>query len=185
MGAMLLETAYYITQIIAVIAILGSLIAIWFQMRQNQMVERANNQRELLILAQRWMNSTRDDSDLFDMAARLMEDYEGADPIEQGRFWSWAFELLMTVEIAMYMHRDGFMNDASYDGFIQVAIAVVKTPGGQQWWEEVRHVWGADAVEELTKRMNEIGDQVPPWNELQPTFKRYTEKLRLAEKSAE
>ena len=51
---MTLEALYYITQIIAVLAILGSLIAIWFQMHQNQLVERANGQRELLMQASDW-----------------------------------------------------------------------------------------------------------------------------------
>ena len=62
---------------------------------------------------------------------------------------------------------------------MQVGMSLIKTPGGQQWWEEVRHIWGADAVEELTKRMNEIGDQVQPWNELRPDFRRYMDQKRL------
>ena len=45
---MSLETVYYITQIVAVVAILASLVAIWFQMRQSQKMERAAAQRELL-----------------------------------------------------------------------------------------------------------------------------------------
>ena len=175
---MTLETLYYMTQIIAVLAILGSLIAIWFQMRQNQMVERADSQRELLAKAVQWTNTVRDDKELLDVVARLLEDYASADPADQARFFAWGFELLMTVEMAMYMHKDGFMNDASYDGFMQVGMSVIKTPGGQEWWEEVRHIWGADAVEELAKRMSEIGNQVPPYNELRPDFKRYMDQKR-------
>jgi hypothetical protein len=175
---MTLETLYYITQIIAVLAILGSLIAIWFQMRQNQMVERADSQREVLAKGQQWIKTVRDDPDLYDVAARLMEDYATADPADQGRFWAWGFELLLTVEMAMYMHKDGFMNQASYDGFMQVGMSLIKTQGGHQWWQEVQHIWGADAVEELKKRMDEIGDQVPPWNELRPDFKRYMDQKR-------
>lgn len=178
---MSLETVYYVTQIVAVIAILGSLTAIWFQMRQNQMVERANGQRALLMQAREWANATRDDAALFDTVARLMEDYEGADPADQGRFRSWGFDLLFMVESAMYMHRDGFQNEASYNGFVQAAISLVNTPGGRQWWQEAQRIWGADAVAELKERMDEIGDQVPPWNELRPEFKRYTERKRQAE----
>ena len=178
---MTLETLYYITQIVAVIAILGSLIAIWFQMRQNQRVERANGQRTLLVQASEWFNATRDDSELFDILARLMEDYNGADPIDQARFSSWGFELLFMVESAMYMHRDGFLNEKSYDGILQGALALVKTPGGQQWWQEAQHIWGADAVAELKERMTAIGNQVPPWNELRPEFKRYMDQKRQAE----
>lgn len=178
---MSLETVYYVTQIVAVIAILGSLTAIWFQMRQNQMVERANGQRALLMKASDWFNVNRDDAMLFDIIARLMEDYDGADPEDQGRFSSWGFELLFMVESAMYMHRDGFLNEKSYDGFMQGAIGLVKTPGGRQWYAGAQHIWGADAVAELKERMDEIGDQVPPWNELRPEFKRYMERKRQAE----
>ena len=35
---MTLEDIYYISQIVAVVAILGSLVAIWFQMRQNHAI---------------------------------------------------------------------------------------------------------------------------------------------------
>ena len=175
---MTLEALYYITQIIAVLAILGSLIAIWFQMHQNQLVERANGQRELLMQASDWFNANRDDLALFDTLARLMEDYNNADPVEQGRFSSWGFELLFMVESAMYMHRDGFLNEKSYDGFLQGALALVKTPGGQQWYAGAQHIWGADAVAELEQRMDEIGEQVPQWNELRPEFKRYIDQQR-------
>ena len=179
---MSLETIYYLTQIIAVVAILGSLIAIWFQMRQNQRVERANGQRTLLIKASDWFNASRDDPGLFDTIARLMEDFDGADPTEQGRFSSWGFELLFMVESAMYMHSDGFLNEKSYYGIVQGAIALVKTPGGRQWYANAQHIWGADAVQELKVQMDAIGDQVPPWNELRPEYKRYTaQKLRGAE----
>ncbi|MEM6555136.1 MAG: hypothetical protein AAF642_04635 [Pseudomonadota bacterium] len=170
---MTLETLYYITQIIAVLAILGSLIAIWFQMHQNQRVERANGQRELLMRASDWFNANRDDPALFETLARLMQDYNNAAPVDQGRFSSWGFELLFMVESAMYMHRDGFLNEKSYDGFLQGALALVKTPGGQQWYAGAQHIWGADAVAELEQRMAEIGYQVPPWNELRPEFGRH------------
>lgn len=45
---MSLETIYYVTQIIAVAATLASLVAIWFQMRQAQKMERAAAERDLL-----------------------------------------------------------------------------------------------------------------------------------------
>lgn len=78
----------------------------------------------------------------------------------------------------MYMHRDGFLNEKSYDGFLQGALALVKTPGGQQWYAGAQHIWGADAVAELEQRMDEIGEQVPQWNELRPEFKRYIDQQR-------
>ena len=84
----------------------------------------------------------------------------------------------------MYMHRDGFQNKASYNRFIQAVASLTNTTGGRQWWPEAQHIWGADAVAELEEWMNEISDQVPPWNELRPEFKRYTEQLERAEREA-
>ncbi len=83
-----------------------------------------------------------------------------------------------------YLHRDGFLNEKSYDGFMQAAMAVVKTPGGAQWYAEAKRIWGKDAVAELDARMAQIGDQVPPWNELRPEFARHLERLQQVEERA-
>ena len=127
----------------------------------------------MLIQAREWMNSTRLDPDLFCVVARLMEDYLGADPADQAKFSSWGFDLLFMVEAAMYMRRDGFQNEASFRGFEAVAISIIRTPGGAQWWEEARRVWGQDAVDHITARLQETVDDIPPWNELRPEFKRF------------
>ena len=47
---MTLETVYYITQIIAVGAILASLVAIYIQQRKDHILARADSQREVLQL---------------------------------------------------------------------------------------------------------------------------------------
>ena len=45
---MTLETIYYITQIIAVGAILASLVAIYIQQRKDHVLARAEHQRQIL-----------------------------------------------------------------------------------------------------------------------------------------
>ena len=60
---MTLETIYYVGQTIAVVAILISLAAIWFQMKQTHDLARVDSSRNMWMYVSEVMTALVDDSD--------------------------------------------------------------------------------------------------------------------------
>lgn len=164
------------------LAVIGSLLFVGNQLRQNQMIARGNAQRELLIGAAEWLSSTRHDPELFATVSRLLHGYAEASADERHQFSTWGYELLMLVERALYMHRDGYMNEDSWQGFRGMGLSVLLSPGGRQWWEaEARFVWGASAVEHFSAAIEAADDSTPDFLQLRPEFEaKYAELVPSA-----
>jgi hypothetical protein len=159
------EAVGAIGEITAAVTVVASLIFVGYQLRQGQRSDRAAGQRDIHKQAREWYVSPRTHPGLFEVIAEVLQDWDGAPPEKQVLFDTWAFDYLLLVEQVMYMHRDGFINDASSEGFVNVALAIMATPGGAQWWLQVRQFWGQDAVEYLESQLAEKGGDIPPFDE--------------------
>ena len=124
---MTLETVYYITQIIAVVAILASLFAIWFQMRQSQKMERAAAQRELLDRVSEFTRSfSTEAGDHFILG---MHDLDAAPHEVKLALHNRLIELVFITESALNMYNDGFFSEGTWAGIEGAMLGMLRTPG--------------------------------------------------------
>ena len=152
------------------LAVIASLLFVGYQLKQGQNVERANGQREMLKQARDWFALTRHDEVLNQTVESLMSDFSKGNSRQQHLFYSWFWDLLLLVEQAYYMHRDGFMNDASFTGFEITLISLIKTPGGAACWQQASGVWGEDARNHIIQRMQDSTEDIQPFDTLFPHF---------------
>ncbi len=167
---MTLESIYYIGQTIAVVAILGSLIAIYFQMRQGQALARADSQRDLLKSIGVFLQMTLDNPRVLRDVRLGLQEYDTASHETKSNFTTWAFAYLHVMEQCVYMKADGLITESSFNGFEAGALGIISTPGGAQWWEHSKKIIGQDVVVHLERRLAELGDSVPPFYELLTQF---------------
>ena len=111
---------------VGALAVLITLIAIYFQIRQNQVLERESAQRNLLDQCRDYFNHLSSDQELFDDVRECLHEYSTADPFKKQRFFAWSFDLLFIVEQAYYQRREGLINEASFHGFTNGMLAVIK-----------------------------------------------------------
>jgi len=173
MGApMTLEAIYYIGQTIAVAAILASLVAIWFQMRQSQKMERAAAQRELLLRVSEWSREfTTSGSDGDNYIRGLME-YENGESAVQMEINRAMSEFVFICESALNMRKDGFFSEGTWIGIEGATLALLRTPGGQQWWQYGQQWIGPEIVEHLRARLEEVDPNLPTFLDFTPTFRK-------------
>ena len=172
---MTLETIYYIGQTVAVGAILASLVAIWFQMRQSQKMERATAQRDLLDRVSMFTRSmTQDEADLWLLG---LHDLTGASSGVDFMMDKKTSEFLLLTEAAFNMHNDGFFTDGTWTGIEGYMISILRTPGGQQYWDYKKNVIGFEISKHLTARMNALGPDIPTVFETQPYMQRRLNEL--------
>lgn len=131
---MTLEAIYYIGQTIAVIAILGSLVAIFFQQKRANDFELANGQRDLLNRARELFSlAAKDEATLTSIQSGL-HDYQSANDFQQATFSAWAFHAFMTIQQAYYLNAAGLVKNDVYQAYVNYAMATLNTKGGRDWW---------------------------------------------------
>ncbi|MEO1662415.1 MAG: hypothetical protein AAFR51_15610 [Pseudomonadota bacterium] len=163
---MSLETVYYVTQIIAVGAILISLIAIYIQQRKDHILARAENQREILREIENLTGIPVASPDALQNIRACYFDYEGATPAQQADFAHVVHKAISIAETALYMRNDKLIAEASYRGMEGAALLSLMTPGGQQYWQRMRMFLGSDIREALDQAMRERTDIPPIWEVL-------------------
>lgn len=160
---MTLENIYYITQIIAVGAILASLVAINIQQRKDHALARAEHQRQILTEVPRYFELAATNPAALKSIRRCYRDFEGASPQDQAAFAQHMHTGITLAETAFYMRKDKLLNDAMFVGFENAALINLVTPGGKQYWQRARLAVGADIREALDKALNERTDIRPVW----------------------
>lgn len=159
---MTLEEIYYISQIVAVLAILVSLIFVGRQLQQSQKMERAAAQRDLLLRVAEWSRMVHQDNDgAFDKFVLGLREYEQPDALTQMHVDKFLSEFVFVAESALNMRKDGFFSDGTWVGIEGAAIALLRTPGGTQWWKYAQHFIGTEIVKHLNTRLPQVDPATP------------------------
>ena len=168
---MTLEDIYYISQIVAVLAILVSLIFVGRQLRQSQKMERAAAQRDLLLRVAEWVRMVHQDSDgSFDKFVLGLREYDHADALTQMMVEKCLAEFVFVAESALNMRRDGFFSDGTWRGIEGATLSLLRTPGGAQWWKYGQRTIGYEIVQHLNKRLSEMDTATPNFLQFAPSY---------------
>lgn len=153
------------------IAVVASLLFVGYQLRQQAHIERASAQRDLLAATREWVSLPSRSEAHFNAIRRCLDDFDGTDAWSRQLFWDWAVNILLILETALYMQQNKFVHGGSFERFEQLVLSIVRASGGRQWWNHMYRAIGVDVAEHVARLIVEIGDEVPPWNELMPHFK--------------
>ncbi len=169
---MTLEQLSLIAQILSVLLIPASLIFVGMQMRQTHAIERANAQRHVLSQWQDWMNSLAQNAEAFADVRDCLHDYAGQKEFKRHRFFAWAFESLWIAEQTLYQWNEGLINEKPFLGSINAVMAIIVTPGGQQWWVDAQKLVGGDIRDYLAERLAGNAIDLPQqWQDLATHFR--------------
>ncbi len=142
---MTLESIYFISQIVAVIAILASLIFVGLQVRQsNRAAEQANTLAkadmtqaswDTILVTQAQMYSTPESADL------MQRGLYGAAPLtdaEKLRFSINMSNMLSTVESGYVLWRQGLFDETSHQRTMRSMAVYFESPRVRKWWALAR-----------------------------------------------
>ena len=146
-----------IGEIIGAAAVLITLIAIYFQQRKIHALSRAENQRQILTSTRDLMEFVSDHPSALESIRSCLQNYEDAPSQAQVHFSNYCHGYVNLAEQAQYLYRDKLINKASYEGFEVLALMLLATPGGQQWWHQARVAFGEDIREPLDKMLENRG----------------------------
>lgn len=176
---MTLEEVYYIGQTVAVVAILASLGAIWFQMKQSTKMERASAQRELLDRVSQFTRGIAGQE--LDHLLLGMDDFDAATHETKSIAHNKFMEFVFITESALNMHNDGFFSAGTWAGIEGVMLGMLRTPGGKQFWDYTQQIVGFEIAEHLNQRLEELGPNGPNFLDAVPYYRPRLAELRAGQ----
>jgi len=135
-------------EIIGARAVIPSILSLAGQIRQGTALARAESQRERLDTAHIWHPLATTPGLTADFRNALNRHSE-PDPDAQARFHHFMHPLPNHVEALFRMHRQGLLEDESYERWMAGLIAIINAPGASLWWEQVEGMLGPEFVEGL------------------------------------
>ena len=115
----------------------------------------------MLLQGREWTAIPSSSETQFNAIRRCLDDFDGADAWSRQQFFSWATDILLLFESVLYMKNDNLVHEGSFSGFEHLALTIVRTPEGSQWWKYTYNVIGTDVGEHISKRLEEVGESVP------------------------
>ena len=162
------------------IVVVATLFYLASQVRQSTKMEKAVAQRDLLQRVAAWNSRLSDNSQQhYDRFVLGLRDYDNASTEVKLAIDAYVAEFVFVTEAALNMRRDGFFSDGTWTGIEGGAIALLRTPGGNQWWQYGKLFVGSEIVEHLEQRLAETPDDFPTFLDFLPTIRK-----RLAELDA-
>ena len=165
---MSLETIYYISQTVAVLAILASLAFVAYQIQ----LARRQMQGQATIAVLEYQKSMVDhllhDSDLYKVALRGNEDMESLDDWEQHRFTLWCLKETSMWELCHHLKKQNALDASLFTGMENYWLDLHSAPGRRQWWTEHTVMLDPDFRRYVERRLKDRA--VRPLRETNPTF---------------
>lgn len=164
---MTLETLYYISQIVAVLAILGSVIFVGVQIGQNT---KQAEEAERVARGQVIQNISAENRQHSMVMLSYPEVYHcfvnGTDPADmsednRSRVAIYSFATLHMVQNIYFQHKNGLLDDQTYESYLPFLVSFLSTPAGQQYWTARRHHFDADFADMMDDQFRRA-DPLPP-----------------------
>lgn len=135
---MSLETIYYWSQIVAVVAIVATLVAILVQAHQTNKIARAD------LTLSMWMQTGAMRYSLFDSPEKadlMQRALYGAAPLTDAEKWRLGSALGMAIgafEAALRLRARGLVEAAAYERNLHTTRLYMQSPRVRKWWRNVR-----------------------------------------------
>jgi hypothetical protein len=159
---MLLSTLAALGSFISGVAVLVSLVFLYFQVKQvNRQVMQAERNQQAAIRQARATRtvdlilSTKDEA-LADAYLRAVVGDTSISPTQFNQFRQILRATFVNCEDTFYQHEEGVLNDAAFASFVTGMKGTLQWAGFRAQWKTVRSNYGAEFVEFMDKIVAEI-----------------------------
>jgi len=159
---MTLETTYYITQIFAVGLILASLVAIYIQQRKDHALARAETVRDLSKYARDFNLLLVTEPRVLESVRVCLKDYLSASAREQIDFLQFFQGAVHLAEQALFMEQDKLLPKSAFHKYCDILIAIVKTPGGREIWEQMKFAFTNQTRKYIDEQLGDTSNKIRP-----------------------
>jgi len=136
METITLEQVYYIGEIFGLAAVIGSLIFVGLQVRQNAQAVRVNMAHGI---STEWLTmqlDTASDTELAGIVFKANQNLEDVSGDEKMRYYLWMNCFFLALSDAYYQYRQGTFSADAWFGFKAHFTNLANMPGIRAYWNE-------------------------------------------------
>lgn len=162
---MTLEALYYISQIVAVLAILGSLIFVGVQIQQNTKQAKAAAAQAVYENYAGWYMYAGESLERARIGIKALKDPDSLSDEENAIYMGTFMAQFSYVQSAFYLWQDGSLKEDIWHSMEATLATVFNTPGGRTFWKRRRFSFtDAFAAHIEANVMNRpLPDGMRPW----------------------
>ncbi len=131
---MTLETFYFIAQIGAALAVVGSLLFVGFQVRQSNAEQRHQRRLERLAIVQTIPTLIVHDAELAEIVSRIEDDLSSLSRAEWVRYAATCSVITRSYEALIEGYATGGFSESELHAFEAQIEGLYPTPGFRKWW---------------------------------------------------
>jgi hypothetical protein len=142
---MSLEQASYLSQVVAALAIIASLVFVGFQIRQNTRAQRVVAVNSLAAAAVAINIPAMESSAFGEALSKALADWASATREQRMIAHYFLFSFFKLQESAWYQHRVQALDTPQWKGWENLALAIYHAPGVQSgWWPHRQNVYSPE-----------------------------------------
>ena len=150
---MTLEQIFFLTQSIAAVGVMGSLIFVGLEVRHNAKAVRSGTAQSVHDNYASWYLSLADNSSALATATKGFVDLAALTPPEKAQFVCTFMAFLSHSQNAFHQWRQGHLADQLWACWEALMMNLVNTPGGAAFWRERSYVFDRSFQDEVAAIM--------------------------------
>ena len=164
---MSLETIYYISQIIAVLAVIASMIFVGIQIRQSTKQAEESERVARGEVLQNIAEGLRQHSLVMMAYPEVYECFvnhtDPADISEADRLRvaTFCFATIHVIHNIDFQHQKGLLDDQTYQSYVPFLVSLLRTPVGQHYWTARRGMFDTNFAVMMDQRFSQADPLAP------------------------
>jgi hypothetical protein len=148
------------------VAVIGSLIYLGLQVRQNVMQLKVNSYQTATIGYGQRIQDIATDEALSRVFRYGLESFERLSPGDQFRFHGLLVGLLTTFQNNLNLYQSRVLPEGEFQVYLRDIVALLKSPGATVWWNQAREFHSPQLRSHLDHALRSLGPQVPPLSDI-------------------
>ncbi len=157
-----------IGELVGGLAVVGSLIYVGLQVRQSNRLAQADAVQAYVQTYNRDVLSPLQDQAFAQTLRRGLNDFPKLNREEQIVVHGHLAKSILLGQTAFFLRRHGLVHEDFAESRQAIEVAIVKSPGGTQWWRAVRQAYPPDYVAYLDRLVE--NSEVPAITEFFPWY---------------
>ena len=156
-----------IGELVGGMAVIGSLLYVGFQVRQNTKMEGVAAHRNVLEVVTRYHQAVAEIPDVVQAGLSSFTDLSHRDQLV---FHGFMQPFLTFYDSVIDLYRKRVLDKTAYFSYRNFVLALLQTPGGADWWEASKNIFDPRIREALDDALTTGHDLPPPLITIVPFY---------------
>lgn len=154
-----------IASLLAAVGVIASIVYLAQEVRQSALATQASATDAWLADYNAMVLEITRSEELASIFRRGLTDFEALDGNDKMRFHVWMVAHMLNAQTSFLQLKEGSINEQVAVQTNEFNAALIKTPGGRQWWDYIKPIWRESFVthiEALSENSQAISE-LWPW----------------------